>query len=89
MAKSSADDAELRRACEAAIEGTKQKIVMSIRVAKSQGGGQGVWGKTAKLGRGSAMAKPRVLAISSTSSLSLSLSFSLPGLSQFIYIDRL
>ncbi|KAK1389369.1 exocyst complex component SEC3A [Heracleum sosnowskyi] len=64
MAKSSADDAELRRACEAAIEGTKQKIVMSIRVAKSQGGGQGVWGKTAKLGRGSAMAKPRVLAIS-------------------------
>lgn len=54
MAKSSADDPELRRACEAAIEGTKQKIVMSMRVAKSQSGGQGVWGKTAKLGRGSA-----------------------------------
>ncbi|CAH9144792.1 unnamed protein product [Cuscuta epithymum] len=59
MAKSSADDDELRRACQAAIEGTKQKIVMSIRVAKSHG----VWGKPGKLGRGQ-MAKPRVLAIS-------------------------
>ncbi|CAI0465481.1 unnamed protein product [Linum tenue] len=58
MAKSSADDAELRRACEAAIEGTKQKVVMSIRVAKSRG----VWGKSGKLGR--QMAKPRVLAVS-------------------------
>ncbi|XP_019417621.1 PREDICTED: exocyst complex component SEC3A-like isoform X2 [Lupinus angustifolius] len=58
MAKSSADDAELRRACEAAIEGTKQKIVLSIRVAKTHG----TWGKTSKLGR--QMAKPRVLAIS-------------------------
>ncbi|KAL8145087.1 exocyst complex component SEC3A [Apium graveolens] len=63
MAKSSADDGELRRACEAAIEGTKQKIVMSIRVAKSHG----VWGKSAKIGRGGAMAKPRVLAISTKS----------------------
>ncbi|KAA8528602.1 hypothetical protein F0562_035957 [Nyssa sinensis] len=59
MAKSSADDEELRRACEAAIDGTKQKIEMSIRVAK----GRGVWGKAGKLGRGH-MAKPRVLAIS-------------------------
>ncbi|GFQ04211.1 exocyst complex component sec3a [Phtheirospermum japonicum] len=59
MAKSSADDEELRRACEAAIEGTRQKIVLSIRVAKSHG----MWGKSGKLGRGS-MAKPRVLAIS-------------------------
>ncbi|KAL3505243.1 hypothetical protein ACH5RR_035084 [Cinchona calisaya] len=59
MAKSSADDEELRRACEAAIEGTKQKIVMSIRVAKSRG----IWSKAVKLGRGH-MAKPRVLAIS-------------------------
>ncbi|CAL1410952.1 unnamed protein product [Linum trigynum] len=58
MAKSSADDAELRRACEAAIEGTKQKVVMSIRVAKSRG----VWGKSGKMGR--QMAKPRVLAVS-------------------------
>ncbi|KAK7268143.1 hypothetical protein RIF29_20830 [Crotalaria pallida] len=58
MAKSSADDAELRRACEAAIEGTKQKIVLSIRVVKTHG----TWGKTTKLGR--QMAKPRVLAIS-------------------------
>lgn len=59
MAKSSADDEELRRACEAAIEGTKEKIVMSIRVAKSRG----IWGKSSKLGRH--MAKPRVLALSS------------------------
>ncbi|KAH9624976.1 hypothetical protein KSS87_013995 [Heliosperma pusillum] len=44
MAKSSADDQELRRACEAAIEGTKQKVMMSIRVVKSGG----VWGKTVK-----------------------------------------
>ncbi|KAJ8431354.1 hypothetical protein Cgig2_002077 [Carnegiea gigantea] len=57
MAKSSADDQELRRACEAAIEGTKHKVLMSMRVAKSRG----VWGKSAKLGR--QMAKPRVLAI--------------------------
>ncbi|KAJ9186643.1 hypothetical protein P3X46_002190 [Hevea brasiliensis] len=61
MAKSSADDDELRKACEAVIEGTKQKIVMSIRVAKSQG----IWGKSGKLGR--QMAKPRVLAISTKS----------------------
>ncbi|XP_050267334.1 exocyst complex component SEC3A [Quercus robur] len=61
MAKSSADDDELRRACEAAIEGTKQKIVMSIRVAKSRG----IWGKSGKLGR--QMAKPRVLALSTKS----------------------
>uniref|UniRef100_A0A7N1A6G1 Exocyst complex component Sec3 PIP2-binding N-terminal domain-containing protein n=1 Tax=Kalanchoe fedtschenkoi TaxID=63787 RepID=A0A7N1A6G1_KALFE len=60
MAKSSADDAELRRACEAAIEGTKQKLLLSIRVAKSRG----IWGKSGKLGRH--MAKPRVLAISTT-----------------------
>lgn len=60
MAKSSADDEELRRACEAAIEGTKQKIVLSMRVAKCQG----MWAKSGKLGKNS-MAKPRVLAISS------------------------
>ncbi|XP_031121544.1 exocyst complex component SEC3A-like [Ipomoea triloba] len=60
MAKSSADDEELRRACEVAIEGTKQTVLMSIRVAKSRG----IWGKPgSKLGRGQ-MAKPRVLAIS-------------------------
>ncbi|KAI6688927.1 hypothetical protein NL676_025755 [Syzygium grande] len=61
MAKSSADDEELRRACEAAIEGTKERIVMSIRVAKSRG----IWGKSSKLGRH--MAKPRVLALSTKS----------------------
>lgn len=59
MAKSSADDDELRRACEAAIDGTKQKVVLSMRVAKCTG----MWNKAGKLGRGS-MAKPRVLAIS-------------------------
>ncbi|XP_022133572.1 exocyst complex component SEC3A [Momordica charantia] len=59
MAKSSADDGELRRACEAAIEGTKQRVVMSIRVAKSRG----IWGKSGMLGR-QQMAKPRVLALS-------------------------
>ncbi|XP_042379829.1 exocyst complex component SEC3A-like [Zingiber officinale] len=59
MARSSADDFELRRACEVAIDAAinKQKVVLSIRVAKSRG----VWGKTSKLGR--QMAKPRVLAL--------------------------
>lgn len=57
MAKSSADDKELRRACEAAIEGTKQNVVICIRVAKSKG----AWGK-GKVVKGQ-MAKPRVLAI--------------------------
>ncbi|XP_009365627.2 exocyst complex component SEC3A-like [Pyrus x bretschneideri] len=58
MAKSSADDQELRRACEAAIEGTKQSVVMSIRVAKSRA----IRGITHMLGRD--MAKARVLALS-------------------------
>ncbi|XVF12548.1 hypothetical protein REPUB_Repub08aG0128100 [Reevesia pubescens] len=58
MAKSSVNEEELRRACEAAIEGTKQNIVMSIRVAKSRGN----WGKSGKLGRN--IAKPRVFALS-------------------------
>lgn len=56
MAKSSADDEELRRACESAIEG-KENIVLSIRVAKSRG----IWGKSSKVRRH--MAKPRVLAL--------------------------
>ncbi|KAK9164050.1 hypothetical protein Syun_004952 [Stephania yunnanensis] len=59
MAKSSADDEELKRACAAAIEGTKQKIVMSVRVAKSRG----IWAKSGRLGRGQ-IAKFRVIAIS-------------------------
>ncbi|XP_045791372.1 exocyst complex component SEC3A isoform X2 [Trifolium pratense] len=58
MAKSSADDVELRRACESAIEDPKQKIILSLRVAKSHG----ILGKSSKLGR--QMAKPRVLALS-------------------------
>nr|XP_043615361.1 exocyst complex component SEC3A-like [Erigeron canadensis] len=60
MAKSRGDEKELQRACEAAIEGTKQKVVMSIRVAKSQG----AWGKGKIGSKGSQVAKPRVLAIS-------------------------
>ena len=68
MAKSSADDGELRRACDAAIEDPKQKIVMALRVAKSHG----ILGKpSSKLGR---MAKPRVLALSSYLPLPKSLS---------------
>ncbi|XP_043709622.1 exocyst complex component SEC3A-like [Telopea speciosissima] len=65
MAKSSADDEELRRACETAINdggGSKQNVVLSIRVAKSHG----IWGKSGKLARHH-MAKPRVLAISAKS----------------------
>ncbi|XP_020102760.1 exocyst complex component SEC3A-like isoform X2 [Ananas comosus] len=64
MARSSADDVELRRACEAAIDGGggKQKVVLCIRVAKSRG----VWGKAGKLGR-QQMAKPRVLALTTKS----------------------
>ncbi|OIW20288.1 hypothetical protein TanjilG_08248 [Lupinus angustifolius] len=61
MAKSSADDVELRRACESAIEDPKQKILISIRVAKTHG----IFGKPSKLGR--QMAKPRVLALSTKS----------------------
>lgn len=57
MARSSADDAELKLACEAAIEGSKHNVILSIRVAKSRG----IFGKYAKLGR--QMAKARVLAI--------------------------
>ncbi|MBA0775695.1 hypothetical protein Gotri_010810 [Gossypium trilobum] len=61
MAKTSADDEELRRACQAAIEGSKQKIMISIRVAKRRG----IWGKSGKLA--SYMAKPRVFALCCTS----------------------
>ncbi|KAL2249674.1 exocyst complex component SEC3A [Sesamum indicum] len=57
MARSSADDEQLRRACELAIE--DETVVMSIRVVKSGG----IWGKPGKLGLRH-MAKPRVLAIS-------------------------
>nr|XP_029116290.1 exocyst complex component SEC3A isoform X3 [Elaeis guineensis] len=55
MAASSADDVELRRACAAAIGGggSKENIVLAIRVAK----GHGI---LEKLGR---VAKPRVLAL--------------------------
>ncbi|TVU25817.1 hypothetical protein EJB05_28327 [Eragrostis curvula] len=62
MARSSADDMELKRGCEAAINGKerdKEKVVMCMRVAK----GRGVWGKAGKLASRH-MAKPRVLAIS-------------------------
>ncbi|KAK1324113.1 Exocyst complex component SEC3A [Acorus calamus] len=62
MAKSSADDEELRKACQAAIEGSggsRQEIVMSIRVAKSRG----IWNKSKRLSTHMAMAKPRVLSL--------------------------
>ena len=68
MAKSSADDAELRRACQLAVEGTRHKVVFSIRTVKTHG----TWGKSAKLG--CQMAKPRVLALCSTRHFSLTLS---------------
>ena len=56
MAKSSADDAELRRACAAAVAASGargEEVAFSIRVAK----GHGIF---EKLGR---LAKPRVLAL--------------------------
>jgi hypothetical protein len=56
MAKSSADDAELRRACAAAVAASGargEEVTFSIRVAK----GRGIF---EKLGR---LAKPRVLAL--------------------------
>ncbi|XP_062182580.1 exocyst complex component SEC3A-like isoform X1 [Phragmites australis] len=62
MARSSADDMELKRGCEAAINGKekdREQVVMCMRVAK----GRGVWGKAGKLASRH-MAKPRVLAIS-------------------------
>ncbi|XP_017434312.1 exocyst complex component SEC3A isoform X2 [Vigna angularis] len=56
MAKSSADDAELRRACQLAVEGTKHKVVLCIRTVKTHG----TWAKSAKVRQ---MAKPRVLVL--------------------------
>lgn len=64
MAKSSADDAELRRACAAAVAASGargEEVSFSIRVAK----GRGIF---EKLGR---LAKPRVLALTSQFLLSL------------------
>ncbi|KAF0896859.1 hypothetical protein E2562_029364 [Oryza meyeriana var. granulata] len=61
MARSSADDMELKRSCEAGImskEKDRETVVMCMRVAK----GRGVWGKAGKLGSRH-MAKPRVLAV--------------------------
>ncbi|KAG2557357.1 hypothetical protein PVAP13_8NG232303 [Panicum virgatum] len=60
MARSSADDMELKRGCEAGIlaKGDRDKVVMTMRVAKGRGG----WGKAGKLASRH-MAKPRVLAI--------------------------
>ncbi|CAN6371729.1 unnamed protein product [Urochloa humidicola] len=60
MARSSADDMELKRGCEAAIlaKGDRDKVAMAMRVAK----GRGVWGKAGKLASRH-MAKPRVLAV--------------------------
>ncbi|KAF8701493.1 hypothetical protein HU200_033516 [Digitaria exilis] len=62
MARSSADDMELKRGCEAGIlaKGDRDKAVMAMRVAK----GRGVWGKAGKLASRH-MAKPCVLAVTS------------------------
>jgi hypothetical protein len=62
MARSSADDMELKRGCDAGIQakGDRDKVMMAMRVAK----GRGVWGKASKLASRH-MAKPRVLAITS------------------------
>ncbi|ONK74607.1 uncharacterized protein A4U43_C03F8230 [Asparagus officinalis] len=62
MAKPRADDEELRKAAEAAIdvgEG-KQKIAIAIRVTKSNS----IWAKSGRLNRH--MSKPRVLALTTT-----------------------
>ncbi|PWZ27303.1 Exocyst complex component SEC3A [Zea mays] len=67
MARSSADDMELKRGCEAGIlaKGDRDKVVMCMRVAKSRGGGGG-WAK-GKLTSRHNMAKPRVLAVTGQS----------------------
>ncbi|PKA48344.1 Exocyst complex component SEC3A [Apostasia shenzhenica] len=56
MAKLKGDDEELRRACEAAV-GSKEKVAVAVRVAKSRS----ILGKAGRFGR--QMAKPRVLAL--------------------------
>jgi len=64
MAKSSADDAELRRACAAAVAASGARgedVAFSIRVAK----GRGIF---EKLGR---LAKPCILALTVSAPLSL------------------
>jgi len=63
MARSSADDMELKRGCEAGIlaKGDRDKVVMCMRVAKSRGSGGGL--AKVKLTSRHNMAKPRVLAV--------------------------
>jgi hypothetical protein len=70
MARSSADDMDLKRACEAGIlskEKVPEKVALSMRVAKGRVGpprGLGIAGKlTSRHNQG--MAKPRVLAVTS------------------------
>ncbi|KAJ0961071.1 hypothetical protein J5N97_000972 [Dioscorea zingiberensis] len=59
MANQGAENAELIRACEVAIDGggTRERVVLCIKVSKSRG----IWNKAGRLG--SRMAKPRVLAL--------------------------
>lgn len=59
MARSSADDLDLRNQCQAALE-SGSKVVLSIRVVETRGA---AWATGGRLGR--QMAKPRVLAITS------------------------
>ncbi|PKU68373.1 Exocyst complex component SEC3A [Dendrobium catenatum] len=60
MAKSRADDEELRRACEPAVGG--ERVLVVVRVAKSRS----ILGKAGRFGLGRHMAKPRVLALTTT-----------------------
>ncbi|KAM0903149.1 hypothetical protein ACQ4PT_018925 [Festuca glaucescens] len=66
MARSSADDMELKRACEAGIlskEKAPEKVVLSMRVAKGRVGPPRGLGIAGKLTSRHNMAKPRVLAV--------------------------
>ncbi|KAK8957942.1 Exocyst complex component SEC3A [Platanthera zijinensis] len=60
MAISKPDDEELRRACEPAVGG--EKVVVAVRVAKSRS----ILGKAGRFGLRRNMAKPRVLALTTT-----------------------
>lgn len=60
MAKSMRDDEALMRACEPAVGG--EKVVVAVRVAKSRS----ILGKAGRFGLRRNMAKPRILALTST-----------------------
>lgn len=72
MVKSRADDEELRRASESAVGG--EKVLVAVRVAKSRS----ILGKAGRFGLGRHMAKPRVLALTSTRLTFMNLDYLLP-----------